>query len=198
MKTVVLGILGFFAFVFFVGCTTVVSGYNGAIKAKNACDAQYGNVDNVLQRRADLVPNLVEVVKGAAGFEKSTLEAVVQARASATQVKLTTDDLSNPEKMKRFQVAQDELGKSLGRLLAISENYPALRATDSFRDLQSQLEGTENRISEERRKYNLTVQAMNNAIQTFPANIGAGFAGVSPRTPFAAQEGADKPPAVKF
>lgn len=198
MKNILLSILGFFVLTFFIGCNTLLSGYNGAIRARNACDAQYANVDTALQRRTDLVPNLVETVKGAAGFEKSTLEAVVNARAAATQVKLTTDDLSDPEKMKRFQVAQDELGKSLGRLLAVSENYPALRATDSFRDLQAQLEGTENRISEERRKYNLAVQDMNNSIQTFPSNIGASMAGVHPRHPFEAVAGSDKPPTVKF
>lgn len=197
MKTTLI-VFGAFVMLFFVGCSTVVGGYNGAISARNACDAQYSNVEAVLQRRSDLVPNLVEVVKGAAGFEKSTLEAVVQARASATQVKLSADDLNDPEKIKRFQLAQDELGKSLGRLLAVSENYPTLKATDSFRDLQAQIEGTENRIAEERRKYNQSVQAMNNAIQTFPANIGAGIAGVTPRKPFEADEGTQKAPTVKF
>jgi LemA protein len=193
-----LGIIGFFCLMFFVSCTTVLTGYNGAIQAKNDCDAQYANVDTVLQRRADLIPSLVETVKGAANFEKSTLESVIQARASATQVKLTAGDLSDPAKMKQFQAAQDGLSSALTRLLAVSENYPDLKANANFRDLQSQLEGTENRISEERRKYNLSVMALNNAIEQFPANIGAGFAHVSPREPFTASESGRAVPKVAF
>lgn len=192
---VIMGVIGLF---FFMGCTTVWTGYNGAIQSKNACDAQYANVDTVLQRRTDLIPSLVETVKGAANFEKSTLEAVIQARASATQVKLTAGDLSDPAKMKQFQVAQDGLSSALTRLLAVSENYPDLKANANFRDLQSQLEGTENRISEERRKYNLSVMALNNAIEQFPGNIGAGFAHVSPREPFTATETGRAVPQVKL
>jgi LemA protein len=180
----------------FGGC--LMGSYNGAIGARNDVDAQWGNVENVMQRRADLVPNLVEVVKGSAVFEKSTLEAVIQARAAATQVKLTSDDLSNPEKMKQMQAAQGQLSSALSRLLVTVEKYPDLKASHAFRDLQSQLEGTENRIAEERHRYNAAVLRLNNRVEQFPGSIGAGFAGVRRREPFRAEQDANNPPKVKF
>lgn len=196
--TIVLGIAGVI-----LGCALlfgmcVMGSFNGAIRARNDADAQWGNVENVMQRRADLVPNLVEVVKGSAAFEKSTLEAVVQARASATQVKLSSNDLGDPEKMKKFQAAQEQLGGALSRLLVSVEKYPDLKASSSFRDLQVQLEGTENRIAEERRRYNAAVLRLNNRVEQFPDSIGAGMAGVHRREPFQAEKDANTPPKVKF
>jgi LemA protein len=196
--TVVLGIIGVL-----IGCSMlfgmcVMASYNGAIRARNDVDAQWGNVESVMQRRADLVPNLVEVVKGSAAFEKSTLEAVIQARAAATQVKLTSDDLSNPEKMKQLQAAQGQLSSALSRLLVTVEKYPDLQASHAFRDLQSQLEGTENRIAEERHRYNAAVLRLNNRVEQFPDSIGAGMAGVHRREPFRAEQDASTPPKVKF
>jgi LemA protein len=196
--TVVLVIVGAL-----IGCALLFGGcmlgsYNGAIGARNDVDAQWGNVENVMQRRADLVPNLVETVKGAAGFEKSTLEAVIQARAAATQVRITADDLSNPEKMKQLQAAQGQLSSALSRLMITVEKYPDLKASDRFRDLQSQLEGSENRIAEERHRYNSAVLRLNNRVEQFPGSIGAGIAGVRRREPFKAEEGASSTPKVKF
>ncbi len=197
MKTsyIVLIVLGI---VLFLSGGCLVSGYNAAKQGRNACDAQYANVDVVLQRRADLVPNLIATVKGAANFEKTTLEAVVNARAAATQVKLSVNDLDDPAKVKKYMAVQDELSKSLGRLIAVAENYPELKANANFRDLQSQLEGTENRIAEERRKYNMRVQELNNTLDILPSSIGAGFAGVHRYEQFKADESAKTAPKVSF
>ena len=197
MKTsyIVLGVI-VVLLVLLGGC--VVMGYNEAKQARNACDAQYGNVEVVLQRRADLVPNLIATVKGAANFERTTLEAVVNARAAATQLKLNPGDLEDPAKVKKFMDAQAELGKSLGRLLAVAESYPELKANGNYRDLQSQLEGTENRIAEERRKYNRRVQELSNVLDTFPSNLGAGFAGVRRYEQFKAEQDAAVAPKVSF
>jgi LemA protein len=201
-KTSALLSVGIVAGVFFLLCvmlgSCVMGTYNGAIRARNDADAQWGNVENVMQRRADLVPNLVEVVKGSAAFEKSTLESVIQARAAATQVRITADDLSNPEKMKALQRAQGELSSALSRLMVTVEKYPDLKASHAFRDLQSQLEGTENRIAEERHRYNAAVLLLNNRVEQFPSSIGAGMAGVRRREPFHAEQDANIPPKVKF
>ncbi len=191
-------VLGIFAVIGIGGCSVVLSGYNGAISARNASDRQFANLESVIQRRSDLVPQLVSVVKGNANYEKATLESVTQARTAATQIKLTADDLSDPAKMQRFMEAQDQLKGALSRLLATVENYPELKATQGFIELQAQLEGTENRINEERMKYNASVQALNNALQLFPSSIGAGFAGIAPRRPFEASESAHAVPEVKF
>ena len=174
-------------------------GYNGAIAADEEVKKAWANVENVYQRRADLIPNLVATVKGAAEHEEKVYTEVAQARASATQIKLTADDLSDPAKMKAFEEAQANVGRSLGRLLATSEKYPEIKANANFRDLQAQLEGTENRIAVERNRYNEAVASYNQLVRQFPSMIGAKIAGLRAREPFhATSAGADKPPEVKF
>ena len=155
------------------------------------------NLQSTYQRRADLIPNLVETVKGYAAHEKQTLEDVVAARSKATQVTLDPANMT-PEKLKEFQQAQGELGAALGRLIAIQENYPDLKANENFRDLQVQLEGTENRINEARNSYNKTIQEYNTSIRKFPRNIFAGMFGFSTMDKFEAEAGAEKAPQVKF
>ena len=157
-------------------------------------------VDVVLQRRADLIPNLVATVQGYAAQEKSVLTAVIEARAKATQTKIDVSQLTDPDKLKAFQDAQNQLSGALGRLLAISENYPDLKSNANFLALQSQLEGTENRISVARRDYIEAVRAYNTALRTFPTVLWAktAFSGNKPMAEFAATEGAEKPPQVKF
>ena len=174
-----------------------VSAYNSLVKSEESVKTAWSQVENVYQRRADLIPNLVATVKGYAAHESSTLEGVIEARAKATQVTVDSDNLS-PEKIAEFQQAQGELGATLGRLMAISEAYPDLKANENFRDLQAQLEGTENRISTERKKYNETAKNYNTSIRVFPRNIIAGMFGFSAKGYFEAQEGADKAPAVEF
>ena len=172
--------------------------YNGLNASEQAVNAAWAQVENVYQRRADLIPNLVESVKGAANFEKGTLEAVIQARASATQVKLDPTSLKDPDAFAKFQKAQDGLSGALSRRLVTVEKYPELKATQNFRDLQAQLEGTENRISVERGRFNGVTQGYNTLRKSFPAVIVANFAGFKERPYFKATEGSEKPPAVKF
>ena len=172
-----------------------VSAYNPLVSLREGVEAQWAQVENVYQRRADLIPNLVKTVQGAANFEKSTLEDVVRARASATQVKV---DPSNPEQFAQFQKAQGELSGALSRLLVTVEKYPDLKATEAFRDLQVQLEGTENRIAVERGKFNEVVRAYNTKVQTFPTVLVARVAGFAVRPYFDARPGSDAPPAVDF
>ncbi|XZF16454.1 LemA family protein [Chitinophagaceae bacterium MMS25-I14] len=159
--------------------------------------SKWGEVQNQYQRRSDLVPNLVNTVKGAANFEKSTLEAVTQARANATSLKVDPNDLS-PEKIKEFQARQGELSQALGRLLMVTENYPQLRATEGFRDLQVQLEGTENRITVSRKDFNDAVQQYNTTLRSFPNNLLAGMFGFQVKGMFEAEAGAQKAPTVQF
>jgi len=174
-------------------------GYNSLVGADEETKAAWGQVENVYQRRADLIPNLVATVKGSAAHEQNTLSAVTQARAEATQVKLTAADLSDPAKLQAFEKAQGQLSQSLGRLLAVAENYPDLKANASFRDLQSQLEGTENRIAVERRRYNEAVQHYNTLVRAFPSLISAKLFGFRTKEPFhATSTGADRAPEVKF
>lgn len=174
-------------------------GYNSLVGADEETKAAWGQVENVYQRRADLIPNLVATVKGSAAHEQNTLSAVTQARAEATQVKLTTSDLSDPAKLRAFEQAQGQLSQSLGRLLAVAENYPDLKANASFRDLQSQLEGTENRIAVERRRYNEAVQHYNTLVRAFPSLISAKLFGFHTKEPFhATTTAADRAPEVKF
>lgn len=182
----------------FVIFTISGCGYNQVIDDDQAVKGQWANVENQYQRRADLVPNLVNVVKGAANFEKETLTAVTEARSSATQIKITADDLNDPEKMRRFEEAQDKLKGSLSRLMVVAERYPELKATEQFRDLQAQLEGTENRIAVERRKYNQAVEAYNGTVLRFPTSIGASLRNMKERQTFKASAGAEKAPEVKF
>ena len=174
-----------------------VSSYNSMVSQEEAVGTAWSNVENQYQRRADLIPNLVNTVKGYAAHEKETFDAVVSARAKATQTTVSIDDLT-PEKMKAYQRAQGEVGSALSRLLAVTENYPELKANENFQTLQAQLEGTENRISVERRNFNDVARAYNTSIRRFPKNIFAGMFGFEKRPYFEAQEGAEKAPEVKF
>jgi LemA protein len=176
----------------------VIGGINSLPPLEEQVSASWAEVQNQYQRRMDLIPNLVETVKGAANFEQKTLTDVIDARARATQITLTPEMLNDPEAVKKFEQAQGELGSALSRLLAVSENYPELKANQNFLTLQSQLEGTENRIAVARRDYITAVQAYNIRIRTFPGVIWARIAGAQPKAEFAASEGADKAPAVKF
>jgi LemA protein len=174
-------------------------GYNGLVESDEAVKASWAQVENVYQRRADLIPNLVNTVKGSAQHEEKVLEEVTTARASATQIKIDPGDLSDPEKLKAFEDAQSKLSSSLGRLLAVSENYPDLKANAAFRDLQSQLEGTENRITVERKRFNDAVEAYNVKCRSFPTVLVAKVSGFKPKETFhATAANADKPPEVKF
>ena len=173
------------------------SAYNSMVGEQETATTALANVQSAYQRRADLIPNLVETVKGYAAHEQGTFEAVVNARAKATQIILDPTNLT-PEKLQEFQKAQGELGSALGKLIAISENYPELKANENFRDLQVQLEGTENRINEARNKFNAAVQNYNVVIRSFPKNILAGIFGFSKMDKFEAEAGAEKAPQVKF
>ena len=173
------------------------SAYNGMVKEQEKATTALANVQSTYQRRADLIPNLVETVKGYAAHEKQTLEDVVAARSKATSITLDPSNMT-PEKLKEFQQAQGELGSALGRLIAIQENYPDLKANENFRDLQVQLEGTENRINEARNKFNTAVQEYNTLVRSFPKNIVAGLFGFDKMTKFEAEAGAQKAPEVKF
>ncbi|MEO6953585.1 MAG: LemA family protein [Polyangia bacterium] len=174
-------------------------GYNDLVQSDEAVKAGWAQVENVYQRRSDLVPNLVATVKGSAAHEEKVLEEVTTARASATQIKVSADDLSDPEKVKAFEEAQSKLSGSLGRLIATSENYPDLKANAAFRDLQAQLEGTENRIATERKRYNDAVEAYNVKVRSFPTMVVAKYGGFKLRETFhATTANADKPPEVKF
>ncbi len=171
--------------------------YNGLVSKEEAVSSAWSQVENVYQRRMDLIPNLVNTVKGAADFEQSTLQEVVAARAAATQVKVDPSQLSE-ENIARFQQAQDALSSSLSRLLVSVERYPDLKATQNFRDLQAQLEGTENRITVERQKFNQAVQTFNTDIRRFPRNIVANMFGFEKKGYFEANEGAETAPVVDF
>ena len=174
-------------------------GYNSIQGADENVKAAWAEVENQYQRRMDLIPNLVSTVKGAANFEKETLEAVIQARASATSVKMDASVLDDPEAFKKLQEAQGSLSSALSRLLVVSERYPELRATAAFSDLQAQLEGTENRITVARKRYVESVAEYNKLVRFFPTNLTARFIlGVEPRPTFEATPGSEKPPEVKF
>jgi LemA protein len=173
------------------------SGYNSMVQEQEKATTALANVQSAYQRRADLIPNLVETVKGYAAHEQGTFEAVVNARAKATQITLDPANLT-PEKLQEFQKAQGELGAALGRLIAVQENYPDLKANENFKDLQVQLEGTENRINEARNKFNTVVQQYNVVIRSFPKNILAGIFGFSKMDKFEADADAQSAPKVKF
>ncbi|MBP3251565.1 MAG: LemA family protein [Prevotella sp.] len=173
------------------------SAYNSMVKVQESATTALANVQSAYQRRADLIPNLVETVKGYASHEKETLEGVVNARAKATSITLDAESLT-PEKMQEFQKAQSDLSGALGRLIAVGEAYPDLKANDNFRELQVQLEGTENRINEARNTFNKTVQDYNVAVRRFPKNLIAGMFGFDTMAKFEAEAGAQKAPEVKF
>jgi LemA protein len=171
--------------------------YNGMVTMQETVTSQWGNVETAYQRRADLIPNFVNTVKGAAQFEQQTLTQVVEARAKATQVTVDPTNMT-PEALQQFQQAQGQLSSALGRLMVVVEKYPELRATQNFRDLQVELEGTENRISVERRKFNEVAQTYNTYIKRFPQALFAGMFGFRPKPYFESMEGAEKAPEVKF
>lgn len=174
-----------------------VSAYNSMVKLDEGVQSAWSQVENVYQRRADLIPNLVATVKGYAEHEKSTLEGVIEARAKATQ---TTVDPTNmtPEALSQYQAAQGELSSALGRLMVVVERYPDLKANQNFLALQEQLEGTENRITVERKKFNETAQGYNTTIRKFPKNVIASMFGFEKKPYFESKEGADVAPEVKF
>lgn len=174
-----------------------VSAYNGLITMEENVDSQWANVETSYQRRADLIPNLVATVKGYADFEQETLTQVIEARAKATSVTIDPSNLS-PESIANFQAVQGELSSALSRLLVTIERYPDLKANQNFLELQAQLEGTENRISVERRKFNLQARDFNAAIRRIPKNIVAGIAGMEKKGYFESAEGADAAPEVSF
>ena len=173
------------------------SGYNTMVSQDQNVKSKWGNVQSEYQRRSDLIPNLVNTVKGAADFEKSTLEAVVSARAKATATTIDPANLT-PENIAKFQQAQGELSGALSRLLVTIERYPDLKANQNFRDLQAQLEGTENRIKVSRNDFNTSVQTFNTTVKSFPNNIFAGMFGFKEKGYFAADAGAEKAPTVDF
>ncbi len=172
-------------------------GYNDIVEKQEKVTGSWAQVQNVYQRRADLIPNLVNTVKGAANFEQKTLTDVMEARAKATQVTIKADDLT-PEKVAKYQQAQQGLSSALSRLMVVSENYPNLKANQNFLDLQSQLEGTENRITVERMKFNESVQDYNTYIQKFPTNLTAKMFNFDKKGYFQAEASAQKAPPVQF
>ncbi len=174
-----------------------ISSYNGLVGSRESVNKSWANVEAQYQRRSDLIPNLVSTVKGAAEFEKSTLEAVIEARSKATSVRIDPNNLT-PEKLQEFQQAQAQVGGALSRLLAVAESYPQLQAVGNFKELQSQLEGTENRINESRRQYNEAAQEYNASRAKFPRVIIASLFGFKERPYFDADKGAEKAPSVKF
>ena len=189
-------LIGIIAAVVIIGGWAVTA-YNSMVGEQEKATTAFANVQSAYQRRADLIPNLVETVKGYAAHEKETLEGVVNARSKATQMTVDPENLT-PEKLQEYQKAQGELGAALGRLIAISESYPDLKANENFRDLQVQLEGTENRINEARNTFNGVVQQYNVVIRSFPKNILAGIFGFDKMSKFEAEAGAEKAPQVKF
>ena len=202
MKKFTLGCGGIIAALLLIAIVLGIGGcasYNRLVSLSQGTDRAWADVQNVYQRRADLVPNLVATVQGAANFEKSTITEVTAARASVGQLKLDQNTApKDAEQLKRFEQAQGALSSALSRLLVVAERYPELRATAGFRDLQAQLEGTENRIAVERRKFNEAVQAYNTAVKSFPNMLYAGAMGFQPRPFFQAAAGAESAPKVQF
>lgn len=193
------GLVVILIFVLIVVGLAVGGLYNRLVKSQQAVDQSWAQVQNVYQRRADLIPNLVSTVAGQANFEKSTLEAMTNARASVGRVSLDPNKApTDAAQLQKFQEAQGQLSTALSRLLVVSENYPQLRANEGFLTLQAQLEGTENRITVERGNFNVAVQSYNVAVKSFPANFIAGMLGFAPRPFFNAEPGAEKAPKVNF
>lgn len=181
-----------------LGLSSAGCGYNEVIDQDEQVKASWAEVQNQYKRRSDLVPNLVSTVKGAAQFEQDTLTKVVEARSKVAGLKVDASTIDSPEKLKEFEAAQKELSGSLSRLLVVSEQYPQLRATEAFRDLQAQLEGTENRISVVRGRYIKDVGSYNATVQKFPTSIGASMRGRAVRPTFEAPSGSENAPEVKF
>lgn len=175
-----------------------VSGYNRIVKLDQGVAQAWSQVENVYQRRADLIPNLVETVKGAANFEQETLTKVIEARAAATELKITPEMLNDPQMLQKFEQVQGELSSALSRLLVTVERYPELKANANYLALQDELAGTENRIAVERLRFTETVQSYNTAVKSFPMNLLAGMFGFAPKAYFEAKEGAAEAPKVQF
>ncbi|MCX2453064.1 LemA family protein [Pedobacter sp. PLR] len=193
MKKTVLAIVGILVLLVVVsGC-----GYNNLVKLDEDVKAKWNQVETQYQRRSDLIPNLVNTVKGAAKFEQSTLTQVTEARAKATQVTIDPDKLT-PENIEKYQAAQGQVSQALGRLLMVTENYPELKATEQFRDVSAELAGTENRIAVARKDFNEAIQTYNTKVRSFPNNITAGIFGFSQKAGFKAEVGAEKAPKVEF
>jgi len=194
ISIIIVAVIAFFALSLIIWGTRV---YNNMVTMNEGVTSQWGNVETAYQRRADLIPNFVNTVKGAANFEQTTLTQVIEARAKATQVTIDPTKMT-AENMQQFQQAQGNLSSALGRLMVVMEQYPELKATQNFRDLQVELEGTENRISVERRKFNDMAREFNTYIKRFPQNFIAGPFGFAAKPYFEAQEGSEKAPEVKF
>lgn len=192
MKKLLIGLGILVVIIFFA-----MSAYNGLVAKDETVKRTWAEVQNQYQRRTDLIDNLVSTVKGAANFEQKTLTDVINARASATQMKVDIDDLT-PEKLAAFQAAQGQLSQALGRLMMITENYPTLKANQNFLDLQAQLEGTENRVATARKDYNESVQVFNTKVRSFPTNIFAGMFGMKARPAFEADAASQRAPKVQF
>ncbi|MBM3445649.1 MAG: LemA family protein [Bacteroidetes bacterium] len=190
---VLISIVAFILLLGGCGC----SGYNGLVQKDQNVKSKWANVESDYQRRADLIPNLVNTVKGAANFEQETITAVIEARSKATQTTVNANDLS-PEKIAAFQKAQGQLSGAIGRLLVSVERYPELKATEAFRDLQAQLEGTENRIKVSRNDFNAAVQDYNTSVKKFPMVLFSGLFGFNEKGYFTAVAGSEKAPTVDF
>ncbi len=194
MKKIVFAVIGVvILLIIFAGC----NGYNGLVKMDVDVQTKWSNVETQYQRRADLIPNLVSTVKGAAKFEQSTLTAVIEARSNASKITIDPNKL-NAENIEKYQAAQSQITQALGKLMVLTENYPELKATDQFRDLSAQLEGTENRITVARKDFNESVQVYNTKVRSFPNNLTAGMFGFAPKAPFKADAGAQNAPKVEF
>ncbi len=202
MNKYAIGCGGVVLILVFVGLVVglgLMGSYNRLVKLQQSVDQSWAQVQNVYQRRADLIPNLVNTVQGAANFEKSTLTEVTNARASVGRVQIDPNKApTDAAQLQKFQAAQGDLSNALSRLLVVAENYPQLKSNQNFLGLQAQLEGTENRISVERGNFNREVQSYNTAVRSFPTNFIAGMFGFAPRPFFNAQPGAEKAPAVNF
>ncbi|MCY1522152.1 Protein LemA [compost metagenome] len=193
MKKVLIGIIAVVVLLILInGC-----GYNGLVKMDEDVKTKWNQVEAQYQRRADLIPNLVSTVKGAANFEQETLTNVIEARSKASQIKIDPDKLT-PENIEKYQAAQNQIGQALSRLMVLTENYPQLKATQQFSDLSAQLEGTENRITVARKDFNESVQLFNTKVRSFPTNLTAGLFGFSTKTGFKADAGAQNAPKVEF
>jgi LemA protein len=190
---ILLAVVGIILLLVMNGCGS----YNKMVSKQESTESAWAQVENVYQRRLDLIPNLVNTVKGVANFEQKTLESVIQARANASSIKVDASKLS-PEQIQKFQASQGELSQALGRLMVVAEQYPQLKATQNFLELQSQLEGTENRIAVERQKFNDIVRDYNTYIRKFPQVLYSGILGFSKKGYFEATAGAEKAPEVKF
>lgn len=191
-------IIGAVILILIVSCSSLTGTYNSLVRGEEGVKAAWSQVENVYQRRADLIPNLVQTVKGYASHEKETLAAVIEARSKATGVNITPEALNDPNAMAKFQQAQAGLSSALSRLMVVVERYPDLKANENFLGLQAQLEGTENRISVERRRYNETVEAYNSKRRMFPTSIIASMFNFKEKAYFKADEGAKEAPKVSF